>query len=786
MAKDKPMTNQNLDKQMEENIKNYANRIETIDSYVDAIRKTVGYHLGSVGNKGHLTMIREIYQNSGDEAVKEDSPCNHIWVEYDERTKCTTVEDNGRGIPFNNIERVFTTAYTSSNYTKKEGEFSSGVNGSGGKIVAALSSIFTIESYILGEARRLELYDGKPWDKGELKLPNTSKQGTKISFIPSYDVMGEITTSCKDVFNLISLIFPLLKIGTIIDFKGIDINGKVVIDEHMVNEDGIITNLILKTAAPLVKPIYIIDQNTKMKAEVAFTYDSQSITAMEDITSFSNYCPTPHAGTHVDGLMDGITRFFRDYMNKIYLNNSNKLNVIGNDIKSGLKAIIAVSHINPIFGSQAKENLTNQDMFYYTRDLVFKSLEQWSKDNPNDLQKLCKYFKEIAEIRTKSDDSKIKLSTKYQTSLLSGMPKKYIKPSGNKNLELFILEGDSALGSARGSRISATQGLFPIRGKIPNAFSTEKSKFLSNEEVASIITIIGGGYGKSFDIEKVKWEKIVFLADADADGAHINSLLLRFFLLYLPDLIKAGKVYRAVPPLFGVKIGKKMKYFTDKIDFTRYNQNIFSKDNIISTLTNVKLTNNECIDLFIRNVDYTYELETVSNTYAINQYLLENILYRFRTEEQRSNFAEFKKSIEGIYRFLKVRKENDGIIIEGLVDSKFHTIFLNDRLLKDCTNIINIINSNQLLVYKLNDQITNIYQLMKSYEAALPKDITRYKGLGEQDPMQLAESTLYLENRTLIRYTIEDIVQEIDTIRYIESNRQELLKNINIKRQDIE
>lgn len=507
-----------IDKQMEENIKNYANRIETIDNYVDAIRKTVGYHLGSVGNKGHLTMIREIYQNAGDEAVKADSPCDHIWVEYDERNRCTTIRDNGRGIPFNNIERVFTTAYTSSNYTKKEGEFSSGVNGSGGKIVAALSSVFIIESYVLGKARRLELYDGKPWDKGELKIKSEHQQGTTISFIPSYDVMGEITTTCENVYGLVSLIFPLLKIGTTVDFRGIDSTGKVVIDEHMVNEDGIITNLILKTASPLVKPIYIADQNNKMKAEIAFTYDSQSITSNEDVTSFSNYCPTPHSGTHVEGLMDGITKYFRDYMNKIYLSNNSKLTVVGNDIRSGLKAIIAVSHINPIFGSQAKENLTNQDMFYYVRDLVLKYLDQWSKDNPNDLQKLCKYFKDIAEIRMKTDDSKIKLSTKYQTSLLSGMPKKYIKPSGTKNLELFIVEGDSALGSARNSRRVENQGLFPIRGKLPNAFTTDRAKFLANEEVASIITIIGGGYGKNFDLSKVKWSRIVFLSDADPDG----------------------------------------------------------------------------------------------------------------------------------------------------------------------------------------------------------------------------------------------------------------------------
>lgn len=269
-------------------------------------------------------------------------------------------------------------------------------------------------------------------------------------------------------------------------------------------------------------------------------------------------------------------------------------------------------------------------------------------------------------------------------------------------------------------------------------------------------------------------------------NAHINSLLLKFFLLYMPDLIKDGRVYQAVPPLYGVKVGKKMRYFADKIEFARYNQSMFSKNNTLTNISNVALTNNECIDLFVRNLDYVYELEVLSNTYAINPYLLENILYRYRPEDPNFKFKQFKKSIESMYRFIKVTEENDTVIVKGLVDSKYQTVFINNRFLKDCTRIYKIINNNTQLTYKLNGQVTNIYNLMKIYESSMPKDVTRYKGLGEQNPTQLAESTLYEENRTMIRYTIDDIVKDIEAIRYIESNRQELLKNVNVTRQDIE
>lgn len=254
----------------------------------------------------------------------------------------------------------------------------------------------------------------------------------------------------------------------------------------------------------------------------------------------------------------------------------------------------------------------------------------------------------------------------------------------------------------------------------------------------------------------------------------------------MPDLIRAGRVYKGVPPLYGVKIGKKIKYFVDTLDYTRYNQAIFSKSNIITTMSNRKLTNNEAIDLFIRNIDLVYELEIVSNTYAINPFLLESILVEYCNENQSIEYKTFKKAIEKKYRFLKVSHKNDIVIVSGLVDSKYQTIFLNDKLLRDCSKTIEILSNNSTDKYKVNGQAVTLYQLMKAYESSQPRNVTRYKGLGEMNPMQLAESTLYNDNRTLMRYTIEDVIQEIEAIRYIESNKDILLKNVNVKRQDID
>ena len=771
-----------ISSKMENNIKNYSKEIITLEDFVEAVRLNFGMWIGYGGNKGFINMIREIFQNSIDELMKDASPCTEIIVSYDERNHNVIIEDNGRGLPFDDMIRIYTSQHTSSNYNKKDGEFSSGKHGVGGKVTNALSDSFIVESYILGEARRLEFVDGKPSKKGMYPIPNNNnKQGSIIMFHPTYEIMGKITTTAQDVLDLINLILPLTKIGAIVYFNAIRLDGSEV-HEKLVNEDGIILDLINKTINPLIKPIIAAKTTGKMKAEIAFTYDSNDLMT-ENISSYSNFCPMK-GGTHVDGFTDALCRFFRDYMNKIYLVNSKnkKLTVVNNDIKTGLKAIVTVSHLYPIFTGQAKETLGNEDMFYFVRNLMTETLDQWSKENSAELQRLCKYLKEIAEIRLKSDEGKIRLKDQYQSSALTGLPKKYIKPNGREHLELIIVEGDSAAGSIEITRCSKRQGVFPIRGKIPNAFTTSKSKFLSNEEIAGIITIIGGGYGKSFDITRVKWEKIVFAADSDDDARHIRALLLRFFILYLPELITAGKVFSAVPPLYGLKIGKKQTYFIEKMDFVRYNQREFSKNNQISTLNNKSMTVNEIVGLLFSNIDYVYEVETIGNRYSINYNLLELILIN-----RNKSMKELNKILKSKFRFIEdLTMEKNTVVIKGLIDSKSQIVFLNERLLTDSKNIIDHIDRNMYMFYKINGVIRSLYDLMRSFKLSTPPNITRFKGLGEMDPQQLADSTLHPDtDRTLIQYTIDDVKSEIETIQYLESNKGELIKDIKVSRSDI-
>lgn len=773
-----------ISQDMIDNIKNYGSEIRTLKDFVEAVRQNPGYHLGSKGNKGFMNMIREIIQNSLDELDKEKSPCTDIWFSMDERTNGITCIDNGRGIPHDNILRIFTNPNTSSNYDKKPGEYSSGLHGVGSKVTNAMSHRFIIESYILGKARRVEFTEGYPWDKGELEIPNKdNKQGTMVYFEPSIDALGDINVSWQDVYDLIKRIIPLSKIGAIVHFSATDKTGKVY-SEDIINQDGVITYIIRTINTPLVAPIVIGDDTGIMKTDIAFTWDTGN-TAGENIMAFANKCPTT-LGTHIDGFIKGVTSFFVNYMNKIYLanNKKNKVTVIANDVRNGLNAVVTVSHLHPIFDGQSKDKLANDEIEPFVKNVVYNSLDNWSKNNPKDLNKVCKFIKEMADIRLSTDKQRIKLSNNYAKSKLTGLPSKFVAPTRECE-EFFITEGDSAAGLMKNNRINFIQGYYPIRGKIPNAFTTTRVKFLANAEVSGLIQIIGGGYGKDFDITKVKWKKIIICTDADADGNHIRALLLRFFILYMPGLLESGRVYVAVPPLYGIKLGKdKYKYLTDRYDYVNYIQKDFLKANEVKyASTKNVIPNKELSKILYTNIDYKYTVDGIANRYAVNPILLESILVLL---QNKVSFTKFKSSIMKQFRFIsKIEKVQDTIVVDGLVNGLYQTVFVNDRLINDCREIVSIMNNNSEYVYILNDKICSIYELMTIFDKSAPSSIQRYKGLGEMDGKRLFDSTLDPDKRTLIQYTVEDVKDEIEKIRYYESNKDKLLTTTKLSRFEV-
>ena len=324
--------------------------IKVIDDPVEAVRKLPDVYIGALGNSGFLNMFREIDQNSLDEIIKGNTLDKNIIISFDERTHTCIIEDNGQGIELNMLIPVFSILHSSSNYDKKEGsgEYSSGKNGMGATITNYLSKFFIVESYRPdGTAGKVEFEEGRINSKGlQMIKPRKDKaHGLITTFCPS-DMMGPITVTVEEIYNLTWLITHLCSIGTCVTFNAIDKMGRAS-KTLIKNNNGIYEMIDTICEKKVFNPIYYTEDNGTMKVEVLFSYD---VANMDDprILGFANMCPTS-AGTHIDGFLDAIIKYFRDYMNKIYLVNNKKLQVNAQDIRTGLRAVISTFHIAPMF-----------------------------------------------------------------------------------------------------------------------------------------------------------------------------------------------------------------------------------------------------------------------------------------------------------------------------------------------------------------------------------------------------------------------------------------------------
>lgn len=761
---------------LEERALNYGNEIKQIDDFVQQVRQTPDVYIGKVyDNAAFITMIREILQNSIDEILKGNAFSKDIFVTYDERTHQVIVSDNGRGIPHGKIGIIFGTSHTSSNYNKEPYKYSAGKNGCGASVTNALSRKFTVDSYVLGKAKHVEFDEGHIWKKGEVDIKCDGKQGSVISFVPNEDVIGKVTSTWEEVYELIAMIVPTAPIGTHVEYIGIDKNGRQH-SETVHNQDGVCTYLIKMTQQPFIEPIVIQNDDGTHKMDVAFTWD---VSSLEEIISLNNTCPTPGNGKHVDGALDGITRYFRDHMNKIFLANQkgkNKLTCTFADIRQGLKLAVSTFHLYALYNGQAKEELSNDDMKPFVSQTIISGLKEWEKTHSAELQKLCKYFKEMIEMRCSQDKKKEKIAATFKQSIFSGLPEKYIKPNGKTGIELIIVEGDSAAGSARDSRDNVIQGILPTRGKIPNAFDKPRAELFKNEEISAVIHIIGeeAGIGKNFDIRKCKVERVIIMADADPDGAHIRTLWERFFIRYYPGLIEAGRVFAAIPPLYGI-IGKKSSdnmYFPDELSYIKYVQKSFSNSCTVVNQKGKKLTAAEVTKIVYNNANYVEDMNKVANNHAINPYLLEDII-----RNRDLAFAKFKSAFKKKYRFLEVIAEgNDKIVIQGPAYDVYNKIFVTPMLMKEASILFKYVDSADE-VYNVNGTPMTMYGLMATFNKFRPNNRERFKGLGEMDPEMLAVSTLRPDgDRHLVQYTIDDLEKDLEEMRRINSNKELLLK----------
>ena len=545
--------------------KNYGgDQIQVLEG-LEAVRKRPGMYIGSTSGRGLHHLVYEIVDNAIDEALA--GFCTHIEVMINKDTSITVI-DNGRGVPVDinhktgrpAIEVVYTVLHAGGKFGGGGYKVSGGLHGVGASVVNALSEWLEVQVKRNGHIYQQRYERGKIcYDLkivGDCDIEDT---GTKVTFLPDSEIFQETT-----VFEFDILMHRLREMAFLT--KGIKITltdlREGLEQQKVFHYEGGIKEFVQylnKSKEPLYSQIiYCEGVKDNVQVEVAFQHNDGY---NEVVDSFVNNIKTPEGGTHLTGFRNSLTKTFNDYARKNKILKDSDQGLSGDDIREGLTAIVSVKIEDPQFEGQTKQKLGNTVARGAVDSIVSEQLTYFLEQNPAVAKSICE--KSLLAQRAREAARKARDLTRRKTALEStSLPGKLADCSDKnpKNCEIYIVEGDSAGGSAKTARSRATQAILPLRGKILNVEKARLDRILGNAEIKAMITAFGTGIHEDFDISKLRYHKIIIMTDADVDGAHIATLLLTFLYRFMPDLIREGHVYLAQPPLYKVEKNKKVWY----------------------------------------------------------------------------------------------------------------------------------------------------------------------------------------------------------------------------------
>ncbi len=772
---------------MANNEKYDASAIKVLEG-LEAVRKRPGMYIGDTGVYGLHHLVFEVVDNSVDEALA--GYCTEIEVII-HPDNSVTVADNGRGIPVDihpeygkpAAEIVLTVLHAGGKFEKKAYKYSGGLHGVGVSVVNALSEWLKLEIHRDGKVYKQVYERGKPVTQFAC-VGETTKRGTIVTFKPDPEIF-EVTEFSWDI--LANRLRELAFLNKGLKITLIDERTEPPRKEVFYYEGGIVefVKKINEKKDPLFpEPIYITGEKDDILVEVALQYNS---TYTEQIFSFVNNINTREGGTHVAGFRMALTRAITKFIEENNLLPKNaKISITGDDVREGLVAVISVKVPNPQFEGQTKAKLGNSEVRPVVASIVYEKLWNYLTERPDIGRKIAE--KVITAARAREAAKRARELTRRKSALEEfSLPGKLADCSERdpERTELFLVEGDSAGGSAKQGRDRRFQAILPLKGKIINVEKARIEKVLSNDEIKTIITALGTGVGKNFDISKLRYNKIIIMTDADVDGAHIRTLLLTFFFRQFPEIVERGHLYIAQPPLYRLKKGKKeiyiksdeelervvLEFALDSVELLSAEGKPLSEEeareivdkllklqNVVSILARKR--DRELINLLLRvGADYK-ELYDREKAEALIERLKANLPEELKGTEfelvEDKEHCSFR--IVARIPFDRYLKKEE-VIDEDLLISD---LFKQGRGLK--RRLRELLGQppyrvkskkGEVLEFKTADQLYN-YLIDTGKEGIY---IQRYKGLGEMNPEQLWETTMNPENRTLLKVTVEDAVR---------------------------
>ena len=751
----------------------------------EAVRRRPGMYIGSTDQRGLHHLLYEIAYNSVDEAMA--GSCDQITVIL-KKDKSVTVSDNGRGIPVeihpttkvSALETVMTVLHAGAKFGGKSYTVSGGLHGVGASVVNALSEWFSVDVKRDGKVHHQEYKRGVPVAPVKV-IGKAEGTGTTTTFLADKTIFTELDYDFNTIAERLREMAYLNKGVEIALFDEINDREKTFYFEGGIT--GFVRHLNRNRVVRHQLPIYITKSINSTVIEVALQYNDGF---SESAFSFANCVNTIDGGTHLTGFRSALTRVLNDYAKKAKILKEDDTNLTGDDVREGLTAIISVKLAEPQFEGQTKGKLGNIEIKSQVESAVNEGLALYLEEHPDDAKKIIE--KCVTSARAREAARKARDLIIRKSGLDSGtLPGKLADCSERdpKQCELYLVEGDSAGGSAKQGRNRRFQAILPLRGKILNVEKAAPDKMLANEEIRTMITAIGAGLDEEFDTERVRYHKVILMSDADVDGAHIRTLLLTFFFRHMTKLINAKHLFIAQPPLYRATKGKISEWIYNEEGLGKYysklafdNVTVFSKDK------SVTLKGEEIIGLLDSLKSYEQYLSSLESAGLPKK--LGEILIRKGHSVQldfNKNDNEIMPVVAKWFHEFKIPFKmvddpvNNEYYIQLPEQTKLNRKILEDPILKKCyllyPKVKQYIEGKSYYIKKNEKEIgTDVpwYRLAEILDKLPDRSgvtIQRYKGLGEMTAEQLWETTMNPSNRTLLEVNIEDAAKADETFQML-------------------